>query len=408
MKKTWALLAAGALALAACGGQDADEPAGGSSNSGGGGGGAEETGPITLAALWEVSGESDVAVDDFQRGAEIAVAQLNEAGGIDGREVVLERFAASPLDPASTATELQKALDAEPSAIVGPLVAGQVQATSAAIERGGVPLIPIGNADPTVIAGGDSASDHVWFVNSYIPALVDAGVDYLTEDLGLTEVGVMGTDEAFGQTGVEQALASLDEAGLEPVGGEQLYAPDATDLTQQVLAVEDAEAVVNWGFPNPIAVQLNQMVQNDIAIPTLTGPSAPVVVDNALAEGEAIEQLLAVMTCNPGVDESDASAAFVEAYEAEHGSKPSSNAALAHDAVLIAAAAIADAGSSDPAAVQEAMADVEVTDGACAESYAADEAHVLNHQIQIVAYAADGSSTTEKVVEGEPVARAGS
>lgn len=405
MKKTWGLLAAAALALAACGGQDADD-AGSGGNGNGGNASADESGPITIAALWEVSGESDVAVDDFQRGAEIAVAALNEAGGIDGREVVLERFAASPLDPASTATAVQKALDAEPSAMVGPLVAGQIQATSAAIERGGVPVIPIGNADPTVIAGGDSASDHVWFVNSYIPALVDAGVDHLTEDLGLTEIGVMGTDEPFGQTGVEQAIASLDEAGLEPVGGEQLYAPDATDLTQQVLAVERAEAVVNWGFPNPIAVQLNQLVQNDIAIPTLTGPSAPVVVDNGLAEGEAIDDLLAVMTCNPGVDESDASTAFVEAYEAEHGATPSSNAALAHDAVLIAAAAISDAGSSDPAAVQEAMADVEVTDGACAESYAADEAHVLNHQIQIVAYAADGSSTTEKVVEGEPVARA--
>lgn len=396
MKRIVGLLAAGALVLSACGSE-------GSKKQGSGGG----DGPITIAALWEVSGESDVAIDDYQRGAELAIAELNAAGGIDGRKVELKRFAASPLDPQNTAAAYRKALDADPSAMVGFLVSGQLQATIPAIERGGVPVVAIGNADQSVVAGGKSASDSVWFINSYIPSLVDAGVTYLTEDLGKKKVAVMGTDEPFGRGGVDQALASLKDAGLSPVGGKQLYDPTATDLTQQVLAIRGADAVVNWGYPNPIAVQLNQFVQNDVSIPTLTGPSAPVVVDNQLAKGKAIEEFKAVMTCNPSSDEDAKAKAFVAAYQKAHKSAPSSNAALAHDAVLAIAAAIDKADSSAPADVQKAMSEIEVTGGACAKTYAADEAHILNHQIQIIAYAADGSSKTVKTVEADPVARGG-
>ena len=60
-------------------------------------------------------------------------------------------------------------------------------------------------------------------------------------------------------------------------------------------------------------------------------------------------------------DPSEATAAFVEAYEAEYGTAPMSFAALTHDCLLIVQTAIETAGTTDDiAAVRDAMADTSV------------------------------------------------
>ena len=57
--------------------------------------------------------------------------------------------------------------------------------------------------------------------------------------------------------------------------------------------------MIDWGYPNPVAVQLNQFVQNGINIPTVTGGAAPYIVEGGLAKGAAIQKLYSIDPCNP-------------------------------------------------------------------------------------------------------------
>ncbi|HEY2565010.1 MAG TPA: ABC transporter substrate-binding protein, partial [Acidimicrobiales bacterium] len=47
--------------------------------------------PVTIGLLWDIKGESSVDINDYQNGAMLAVKQLNKAGGVGGRKVIVFR-----------------------------------------------------------------------------------------------------------------------------------------------------------------------------------------------------------------------------------------------------------------------------------------------------------------------------
>lgn len=350
-----------------------------------------------MSFLWEVGGESAMAVDDFQNAANLAIDEINAAGGIDGRTVETTRVAASPIDPQQTAGAIRQAADADPAVMVGLIVSSQAMAAAKQIDQEGKPIVVVAQPDPQLIYGAPGSTEWMWTAQPYLPNVLDALVQYLVKDKGYQKIGLMGTNESFGQTGVSSAKAAMQKLGLTPVA-ERLYAPDATDLSEQVLAMKGAETVINWGYPNPLALQLKQFLQNGLNIPTYDGPSAPIVATNKLAPPEALARLSAAMPCDPG-DPADRPQlkSMVDAYKARYGAQPTYSAVSAYDAVKVAAKAIDEAGSTDPKAINDALGKVKV-DGACGE-YRADAAHVLLHRVGITDFKADGGSKVAKVIQ---------
>jgi branched-chain amino acid transport system substrate-binding protein len=54
------------------------------------GGGSGSSGAITLGLLAPITGGSAADGDAMQKGAKLAIAEINKAGGIDGHQVKLE------------------------------------------------------------------------------------------------------------------------------------------------------------------------------------------------------------------------------------------------------------------------------------------------------------------------------
>jgi branched-chain amino acid transport system substrate-binding protein len=394
------------LLLAACG----------SSGSGTASGGAEGTSPssasfespLKLVFLWEVAGESSVAVDDLQNGAQMAVDEINANGGVGGRPIEATRIAASPLDPQATAAAFLQALDREPSAVIGFATSAQILASNQNIVRGGVPVLTTSSSND-LRYGSTGGTDFTWVVNTTTDGVTTSASKYMTEELGLSRIGLMGTNETFGTSSIASSKAALDALG-NPSVAERTYAPTATDLTEPVLAMKDAgvDGVMNWGYPNPVAVQLKQFVQNGLNVPTMTGGSAPIIANNKLADGAALASMSAALPCNPPGSDQAALSAFAQEYQQKYGETAGLLSALAHDAVYVAAAAAEKAGSPDPAAINKALADVTVTDGVvCAPEYQADGGHFLGHQVVIAQWKADGSSSTVKTYVVDPTSKAG-
>jgi branched-chain amino acid transport system substrate-binding protein len=382
-----AVCAAAALVVVACGSDD-DSGSGSTDTTGAGGGGGSSE-PVRLAFLWEIQGESEVGLDDFQNGAELAMEQINADGGIDGRPVEADRFKASPFDPQSTTNAILSAADSDPAVMVGLLVASQAGAAAPTVERTGIPVVVVAQPDSNLVFGGQASSEWMWTVQPYLPAVVTSMVDYLVEDEDLDQIGLMGTAEAFGQAGVNAAKAALEAHGLQPVA-ERLYQPDATDFTEVGIAMANAQAVVNWGYPNPLAAQISQFSQAYPNIHTYDGPSAAIVAGAKLAPPDALETLSSTLPCDAGDPQTQNLTDMVEAYTEAYGTPPTYSAISAYDAVLVAAAAIEEAGSTEPDAVNEALAEVQL-EGACGE-YRADDAHVMFHQASLIDYAGDSSS----------------
>jgi branched-chain amino acid transport system substrate-binding protein len=363
--------------------------------------------PVKIVMLAEIVGESAIAVNSYHYGATMAVDEINKAGGIGGQQIQYVRFPASPLDPQQSNAAYLKALDQNPTIIMGLPGAGtQLAAISTNVERGGIPVLDVSPGDDTTRFGAKGASQYAWMMEPYTPATAAVATQFVIQDLGAKKIGLMGTNEVYGSGGIASSKQVLSSAGLQPVAVQQ-YSPTAADLTAQVLAMKGSDAVLDWGYPNPVAVQLNQFQQNGLDIPTLSGGSAAIVADNKLATGAAIAKLYAALSCNPSGAASGALATFASAYKQRFGENATEEAASAYDAVYVAKAAIEAAGSTDPAAIQSALGRITVTDHiVCSTKYHADGAHNLDHDITISSYSSDGSSKVVKSLTTPDLAQA--
>lgn len=352
--------------------------------------------PLNIGTLWEIKGESAVAINDYEYGAQLALEEINAAGGVGGKPVEMFRVATSPLDFQKTQASFLEAVDKDPSVIVGFALPAQLQATAQQITRSEIPVLATTNGQPFLRFGAQDGSEFVWNVKAYDPGIVQFGIDYVVEELKLDKVGLMATNESNGSEAVTAAEAALGELGLKPTAVAQ-YPPTQTDLTAQVNQMSGSNAVMHWGFPNTLPVQLNQFLANGLDIPTLGNDSAGIAVASGAVTGPAISKLYTSSSCNPGAPLTPTAETFNKNYEAKFNVKPSVSSAIAYDGIYLAAEAARTAGSTDPVDINKAIADITLPDGVCG-NYKADGAHMLNHQVVISKYAAD--STSEIVKSG--------
>jgi branched-chain amino acid transport system substrate-binding protein len=339
--------------------------------------------PAKLALLWEIKGESAYAIDDYNNGGQLAVSSINAAGGVGGHPLQTVRFPASPVDPQTLIGDFLKAVDAKPAAIVG-IPGLTIQAVAPQFDRAAIPVI--GNTTADTLKFGASLGSK-WFYSANPAGTSDdtSAVKYTVESLHGKKVALLHTLEPYGTAGAAVIKPSLVKAGasVSTVVG---YSPTASDLTAQVLRVKGSDVAIDWGYPNTIALQLKQFVDNSIDIPTVSTPGAAIAVTNKLVTGNALSKLYGVSACNLDEPTRPATVSFVHDYLAKYGYAPSTAAAIAYDSVYIAAEAIKQASSADPAAVRTALDTLKYTGGVCSPNYHSDGAHMLNHDDLVVSF----------------------
>lgn len=409
--RIWSIAAVSCLvALAAGCSSDGDDDANsGAQNSGNASGDFQLDEPVTLGLLWEIEGESTYGVNDYNQGAELAIEELNEKGGLGGHDIESFRIAASPVDPQASVAAMVEAQGKNPTALIGMASPTQISAVGGNLERSPIPLIATSVSSSDYVFGSDGGHENLWTSGVYDPDLAAAAVEFLADDLEAEKIGLIATNEPYGKGGVESAEKKIDELDLKPFASVEA-APDATDLTQQVLKMKGADAVFSWGYPGPLAIQLNQFVDNQIDIPTIASTSGLTAIKTGTVKEEAIEKFYLSLACDPSDPSySENLEGFAERYEEKWG-EPANDivAAWAYDAVLAAAGAVEIAESNDPAEVNEAIAKLNIEDGSgCGGPIKPDEGHVFTHELVISKPSADGSSEVLKTVEAEPVTKGG-
>jgi branched-chain amino acid transport system substrate-binding protein len=351
------------VAVSACSSSGASSGAGPSA-----GAGFSLSKPVALGFLWEVKGESAYALDDYQQGAMLAVDEINQAGGVGGQQISTKRFPGSPVDSQALVSNYLKLAETGPDVMIG--VPGlNVEALKRSVDKAGIPLLSQA-PDTLTVTGGANASQWLFTVGPTPTNQATAASDYVVQELGAKKVALLHTNEPFGQEGFDVQSKALPALGVQVVVKEG-FAADATDLTQQVLAVKkaSADAAIAWAYPNPTAVMLNQFVQNNIDIPTVGNQGVEVDTTYGLVEGATRKKLYSIGECNVINPEQPAEQKFFDAYKARWKTNPSTFAALAYDSVHLAVNAITTAKSTDHDKVREALSTLRYTTGVCSSDY---------------------------------------
>jgi branched-chain amino acid transport system substrate-binding protein len=333
------LLAAGALTLTAC--AESDE-------GGGGEGGGDDSGPIKIGAVLDITGAgASLGVPERQT-LEMLADQVNEDGGINGREVelIIEDNQSTEDAAAQAATKLITEDDVD--ILLGASRSGPSFAMRPIAEDSEIPMISLA-ANVQIVEGSE------WvFKTAQNDAVVLENIVDLAVERGWKTLSLIRDSSGYGE-GVQEVLEQLGEPeGIEVVTTES-FAPDATDFTAQMVNVRNAGADANiiWGIPPAAALAQKAYAQLNLDAPVIQshGIGNQVFLETA---GQSADGLLAPLGRLLVVDqlpEDDPQKKvieqFISDYKAEYGESPSTFAGHAWDGFMIAVQALEEVGT-DP------------------------------------------------------------
>lgn len=353
--------------------------------------------PIKIVGLAETTGEGAQAVPYYANGWEMGVEAVNEAGGICGQDVEFQRLPISPTDTAAAKNSYLQAVDAGADMILGIPSSTPLVALGADIVASGIPTIAFA-APGNVFKGaeGSVGGDNLFVIRPRNAGVGAAQAEYLVKTLGKKKIGLVCVNVTFGQQGCDAAEPAVEKAGGEVVARETHEVTD-TNLTTKVVALKNAgvEGIVAFTFPNTGVVLFNQMADNDLNVPVIAGAVSALSIATKNVQPAALANVYGLDDCAPAVEER--ASEFNEAYQAKFSSAPTYSAAQAYDSLFIAKQVIEAAGSDDPGAIVDALAELE-HEGACTD-YSADEGNGLAQTAVVESFGEDGTPEVEEHVD---------
>lgn len=363
---------------------------------------AASDGDITLGMIGPLTGSVAVYGTHILNGVNLAVSEINAAGGValsDGsHQLVVESK-----DDQGDATECVNAMNALISdgvqLVVGSATSGCTSAiTSIANSEGVVMMTPSGTADSLT-----TSMDYVFrtcFKDSFQGELA---AQY-AEDEGFTKVGVVYCSADTYSTGLRDAFESAcSDRGIQVVAEESVASMTEVDYTNQFnkMVSAGAEMVFTPFYYDVMGPYLIPQARTAGFTGVILGGDGVDNTESTIPDGADLSVYNDVYFINHYSTElatSDISKNFIKSYEDTYGETPNNFDALAYDAVYVYKAAMEACGAADAKSVQAALADTSVSYDTTCGTFSFDETGTPIKDGVLMGYSyKDGDSGVQKV-----------
>ena len=334
------------LAMTACGGEKTPTP------------NQDETETIRIGGIGPLSGGYANYGFSVKNGAQLAVDEINAAGGINGKQVELS-FQDSQADPESAVNAYGKLMDWGMQVSLGGVLSGETASIVAAAREDNIMLItPSGSADKCI--DGNSRAFRVCFYDSFQGA---AAAQYIKNNNMVDTVGILYQSDIDYSVGLYNAFVEeCGKSGITIAETQTFTDATKTDFSTQI------NALVNSGVKlvfipfyaeeaSTFLTQARGKFADDVYFFGADG------LDGILGKVEqdpTIANNVLMLTPFAADDPAENVQAFVKAYQAAYNATPDQFAADAYDAVYVIKAAVEKAGTTDGDAMAAAMASLEV------------------------------------------------
>ncbi len=319
--------------------------------------------PIKIGSFLAVSGPASFLGDPELKTLQHWVEKINAEGGVLGRPLKLVHYD-SAADAGSARTFAKRLISADQVDII--VGGSSTRATMAAI-----PLVRRAQIPFISLAGGIPIIEPVkkWvFKTPHTDRMAARKILQDMQRRGFDKIGLISGSGGFGQSGREQTLEVVDEFGIEVVADET-YGSGDTDMTAQLTNIANTpgiDAILNFGFGQGPAIVTRNYEQLGIELPLYQshGVASNKFIELAGDPAEGVRlpggALLVAEKLPDDDPQKDVVTAYKQEYEQTFNEPVSTFGGYAYDGLMIAVDAIERAGSTEPAAVREA---IENTDG---------------------------------------------
>lgn len=372
----FALIFAFALIAAACGSDDdggGEESSGDSTTTTAAGdseGGATNTGDgtFTVGTLLPETGSLAFLGPPEFAGVDLAVQDINEAGGVNGEEIPDAIQGDSGDTETDTASQTaDRLLSENADVIVGAASSGVSLTVIDKITGAGVIQFSPANTAPDFTDYDDNG---LYFRTAPSDVLQGQLLGELIAGDGNATLGILALDDPYGTGLAEFVTQSFTDSGGEIAGGEAvIYDPNATNFDAEVqqIADESPDAVIVIGFDESARI-LTSMIEKGIGPSDIPVYGTDGNMGNALAEQFDNPADIAGMKGTTPL--TDLSSDFTDRLlEINPDLVDFNYAGESYDAVVITALAADIAGTDEPSAVAEEINGV-TKDGEVCTTYA--------------------------------------
>lgn len=336
------------LAMAACGGEPANN----------GGNDTPDATTVKIGGIGPLTGAYANYGLSEKNGAELAVKEINEAGGIAGKQIELS-YQDSQGESESAVNAYGKLMDWGMEVSLGCVLSGENASVVAAARDDDVLLItPSGSADKCI--DGNDKAFRVCFYDSYQGA---AAAQYIKDNNMVDTVGILYQSDNDYSVGLYNAfVAKCGELGITIAETQTFTSSTNTDFSTQVSALVSSGVKLVF-IPlyaeeaSTFLTQAHGKFSDDVyffGADGLDGILGKVEQDTSLANN--VLMLTPFAADNPAENVQS----FVKKYQEAYGATPDQFAADAYDAIYVIKAAVEKAGSTSGAALASALTSLTV------------------------------------------------
>jgi branched-chain amino acid transport system substrate-binding protein len=328
---------------------------------------------ITLGAAVSLTGKYTTNGENTQRGYDLAVQKINEAGGVKVGDKTYQleiKYYDDESTPARGAELAERLIQQDGiQYILGPYSSGLTKAIAPVIEEHQVPMVEANGASRSLFTNG-------W---RYIFATLSTSEQYLTSAIALAaevadiklgkpanevKVALAFENDPFSQDVRAGVIDDVHKNGMQIIIDDQLP-PELNDMASILTKVKalkpDILVVSGHAKGASTAIRQIQEMQVDVPIVAMTHCDSADVIGKA---PEAAEYTLCATQWAPTMSYSDdlfgSAADFAKLFEDTYGLAPPYQAAESAAAVMVFADAFERAGSLDKEAVRDALAQTDM------------------------------------------------
>ncbi len=326
-----------AFSLVACGSTD-------SNSSSDTGSDTASTETIKLGGVGPLTGGYANYGLSVQNGAQLAVDEINAAGGVNGKQLELS-FQDSQGDPESAVAAYGKLMDWGMNVSLGGVLSGESASVVAAAKADDILVMETTGSADKCIEGNDKAF-RICFYDSYQGT---AAADYLKDNGLATEVGVFYQSDNDYSAGLYSSfVAECEKVGVTIKETQTFTAATNTDFSTQIskLVASGVKVVFIPIYAEEASTFLTQAKGKFASDVYFFGGDGLDGILGKVSQDVSIADNVLMMTPF-AADSTDAKVqSFVKAYEAAYGATPDQFAADGYDAVYAVKAAVEAAGGS--------------------------------------------------------------
>lgn len=298
----------------------------------------------------------------YPNGAEMAVTEINQQGGLLGTQVeLIGHINKEAIPEVSVQIAEQLIVEEEIIALIGPNRSSHAVEVGPIAQQYGIPMITTTATNPNVTNAGNFV-----FMASFTDSFQGAVMaQFAKSDLATSTAAIITRSGDLYTEGISEFFArNFSELGGDIVAHE-FYEGGASDFTAQLtnIAATKPDVLFTSGFVQDIALITQQarmiQLQSTDGDPTIflgaDSWDSELLFNNEDAE---IEGSFFSGHFSPDTDQPNARA-FVDTYEAIYESTPTGGVAVSYDAVKLLFEAVERAGSLDPEEIRKQLAATE-------------------------------------------------